>query len=48
MKYLVFLLFGLAIACGGPTPKKVDTDSIRQNADQADRDLDRESEKHKE
>lgn len=41
---------GLAVAvggCGGP-PHKVDTDSIRRNADDADRDLDRESEKNKE
>lgn len=32
-------------ACGSP-PKRVDTESIRRNADDADRDLDRESEKH--
>ena len=34
-------------ACGGP-PQKVDTESIRRNADDADRDLDRESDKNKE
>lgn len=33
-------------ACGSP-PKRVDTESIRRNADDADRDLDRESEKNK-
>lgn len=33
-------------ACGGP-PHKVDTESIRRNADDADRDLDRESDKNK-
>jgi hypothetical protein len=42
------LLAGAALvsACGSP-PKRVDTESIRRNADDADRDLDRESDKHK-
>ncbi len=34
-------------ACGGADPG-VDKDSIRRNADDADRDLDRESQKHRE
>ena len=40
-------LVAAVTACGGP-PQKVDTESIRRNADDADRDLDRESDKHKE
>lgn len=38
------LVAGLLPACGGSP--KVDTDTIRRNADDADRDIDRESEKH--
>ncbi len=46
-------LFSLTLAlaalngCGG-SEKKVDTDQIRKNADEADRDLDRESTKEQE
>ena len=36
----------LLLACGSP-PKRVDTESIRRNADDADRDLERESDKNK-
>lgn len=44
---LLALALGAGLAgCGGP-PHKVDTDSIRRNADDADRDIDRESEKNK-
>lgn len=44
---LALLAFAAAAlpACGGNS-HKVDTDSIRKNADDADRDLDRESQKH--
>jgi hypothetical protein len=44
---LVAAVTAVLTACGGP-PQKVDTESIRRNADDADRDLDRESDKHKE
>ena len=36
------------IACGGPPQKTVNKDEIRQNADGADRSLDRESDRNKE
>ena len=42
LKGLMLLAFTLS-ACGGPQPG-VDKESIRANADDADRDLDRESE----
>lgn len=51
LKILIpLLLTGLigTVACGGAPPEKtVNKDEIRRNADQADRDLDRESDKHK-
>ena len=48
MKLLLLWALALAAAvlpaCGGSP--KVDTDTIRRHADDADRDIDRESEKH--
>ena len=46
---IAMLLFiagsALCSGCGGAPDKGVDTDQIRRNADDADRDLDRESQK---
>ncbi|MEZ4475622.1 MAG: hypothetical protein R3F60_33460 [bacterium] len=45
---LLLALAGSALtACGG-TPDRVDKDGIRRNADDADRDLDRESARNQE
>jgi hypothetical protein len=44
MRWMVWCLLLLA-GCGGAEKKKVDTESIRDHADQADHDLDKESAK---
>ncbi|MBU0550922.1 hypothetical protein KKF91_15405 [Myxococcota bacterium] len=43
-----FLLLALFAACGGPPETRLDKETIRRNADDADRDLDQESAKNQE
>lgn len=46
---LVLLAVAGPVGCGGgPERKPLDTETIRDHADEADRDLDRESSKHQE
>lgn len=45
---ILALLFVFALgACGGAPEKPMDKESIRNNADNADRDVDRESDRNK-